>query len=280
MASFTLSQSGRSHARAVVCALALTAGAACAGPALAQPADRNTERASPYWVIDRLDARIAQLKADLRLTQEQNARWDAFRKALIDAASARLPRVADQQRPLAQEQTQKDKTQQDRTPQEGKPQEPSQTSAAGAPARGPETTQATSPQQAPQSRLDRYVPRIDDDDADDERARDDRRGAQERSPADWRRRDEPARRDARARDDDFNALADMQDMATQMRERAEDLQKVIEAARPLYEILDRRQQRMLIRFIQREWMSGLSGMHGGAFSAREEESERRDRSRR
>jgi hypothetical protein len=274
MASFTSSQNGKFHARSVVCALALAAGAACGAPALAQPADRNTERASPYWAIDRLDARIAQLKADLRLSQEQSARWDSFRKALLDAANARLPRAADAQKPQAQ-----DKSEKDKTPQDGKPQEPSQTSAAGAPARGPETTQATSPQQAPQSRLDRYVPPIDDEDADD-RARDDRRSAQERSPADWRRRDEPSRRDLRARDEESNALADMQDMATQMRERAEDLQKVIEAARPLYEILDRRQQRMLIRFIQREWMSGLSGMHGSAFGVREEESERRDRSRR
>jgi len=240
--------------RAALRALLLLAGASLCAPAVApfapsawaQASERAPARAvPPQWAIDRLDARIAQLKADLRLTEEQNRHWDAFRKALHDVAAVRAPRAS------AQEGSQAEDRPQDRTSQ----------------ARGPETTQATPPQPAPQGRLDRTAPPIDDDealDARDER-RMDRRGAQERSPADWRRRD------PRARDEDANALADMQDMANALRERAEDLQKVAEAARPLYELLDRRQQRMLIRFIQREWMSGASAMHGGFLGGRGED---------
>lgn len=235
-------------------AVAISTAALPAVSAFAQGPERRSEarEAAPaHWVIDRLDARIAQLKADLRLTEDQNRHWDAFRKALHDVAAARVQRSAAAQ---------------------GAQSVP----APAEQARGPETTQATSPRQAPQGRLDRTAPPYGDDKAGDARARDERRldprDQGERSPADWRRRDGEARRESvrRMREDEVDALADMQEMADVMRGRAEDLQNVVAAARPLYESLDRRQQRMLIRFIQREWASGLSMMHPAAFGSREE----------
>lgn len=264
-------------------ALAVSTAALPAVPAFAQGPERRAEarEATPaHWIIDRLDARIAQLKADLRLTEDQNRHWDAFRKALHDVAAARVQRPAGAQGAPQPQPQDKDK---DKDKRQESERQGAQTSPAPAEqARGPDTTQATSPRQAPQGRLDRTAPPLDEDEDGDARMRDerrfDRRDQGERSPADWRRRDGEARREParRMREDEVDALADMQEMADAMRERAEDLQKVVAAARPLYESLDRRQQRMVIRFVQREWASGewaraSSGMlHPGAFGGREE----------
>ncbi|MDB5569743.1 MAG: hypothetical protein JWN93_926, partial [Hyphomicrobiales bacterium] len=75
----------------------------------------------------------------------------------------------------------------------------------------------------------------------------------------------------RARDDRREASADalesMQDMAANMRGRADEMQKIAEAARPLYDTLDRRQRRLLTRFVQRDWI--MSGMQMSGYGADE-----------
>ncbi|MDB5569011.1 MAG: hypothetical protein JWN93_194, partial [Hyphomicrobiales bacterium] len=69
-------------------ASALVLGALLGDPAFAQsdrkPDERRTEDRwrgpPPHQLLDRVDARIAQMKADLRLTEEQNQHWEGFRK--------------------------------------------------------------------------------------------------------------------------------------------------------------------------------------------------------
>lgn len=75
-------------------ALAVGVTATTAAPLSARPRDReDVVRITPNQIVDMADARIAQLKADLRLTPDQDKNWDAFRSALHDMAQRRADRM-------------------------------------------------------------------------------------------------------------------------------------------------------------------------------------------
>ena len=73
-------------------ALAMTATALCAAPALARDRD-DTFRITANQVVDMADARIAQLKADLRLTPDQDKNWGPLQSAMHDMAVRRADRM-------------------------------------------------------------------------------------------------------------------------------------------------------------------------------------------
>lgn len=81
-----------------VAALTLAAVMAASGAALAQPAtERPAHGRHSLNSDDRaalLDARVAGIKAALRLTPEQEKLWPGFEKALRDSRAARAERMA------------------------------------------------------------------------------------------------------------------------------------------------------------------------------------------
>jgi len=64
-------------------ATALVAGAALTGSAIAQDHSRGAD-ASTNQISDQVDARIARIRADLRLTPEQEKNWTGFESAMRD----------------------------------------------------------------------------------------------------------------------------------------------------------------------------------------------------
>jgi|ERR1700721_1272710 hypothetical protein len=72
-------------------AATLVAGAALAGSAMAQDRSRNTEPAANQ-LADQSDARTARMRADLRLTPEQENNWAGFENAMRDNAKRRADR--------------------------------------------------------------------------------------------------------------------------------------------------------------------------------------------
>ena len=64
-------------------AAVLLAGAALAGPALARDRSDRPELTASQ-MTDQAAARAAQLKADLRLTPDQEKNWSAFEVAVVD----------------------------------------------------------------------------------------------------------------------------------------------------------------------------------------------------
>jgi hypothetical protein len=72
-------------------AATLLAGAALTGSAIAQDRSRNTEPAANQ-LADQSDARTARMRADLRLTPEQENNWAGFENAMRDNAKRRADR--------------------------------------------------------------------------------------------------------------------------------------------------------------------------------------------
>jgi hypothetical protein len=68
---------------------AVASGAVATLPAAAQ---RNREPLSANQIADQVDARIAKLKADLRLNDDQSKNWGSLQAALHDIAVARANR--------------------------------------------------------------------------------------------------------------------------------------------------------------------------------------------
>ena len=75
-------------------ALAVTATALATAPLAARGRDRGeTFMITPNQVVDMADARIAQLKADLRLNPDQDKNWGSFQTALHDMGQRRADRM-------------------------------------------------------------------------------------------------------------------------------------------------------------------------------------------
>jgi LTXXQ motif family protein len=72
-------------------AATLVAGAALTGSAIAQDRSRNTEPAANQ-LADQSDARTARMRADLRLTPEQENNWAGFENAMRDTSKRRADR--------------------------------------------------------------------------------------------------------------------------------------------------------------------------------------------
>jgi hypothetical protein len=67
----------------LVTTAAVLAGTAITGPAVARDRSDRTELTAGQ-ISDRAAARAAQMKADLRLTAEQEKNWPAFETAVVD----------------------------------------------------------------------------------------------------------------------------------------------------------------------------------------------------
>jgi hypothetical protein len=65
---------------------ALFTGAAMTGPAIARDRSDRSDRAelTASQITDQAAARAAQMKADLRLTPEQDKNWSGFQEAVVD----------------------------------------------------------------------------------------------------------------------------------------------------------------------------------------------------
>ena len=74
----------------VLTAAALVAGAALPGPAAAR--ERRVSELSANQIVDQYSARTARIKADLRLTQEQEGKWGGFESAMKDIAKKNAER--------------------------------------------------------------------------------------------------------------------------------------------------------------------------------------------
>jgi len=72
-------------------ATALVAGAALTGSAIAQDHSRGAD-ASTNQISDQVDARIARIRADLRLTPEQEKNWTGFESAMRDIGKKQADR--------------------------------------------------------------------------------------------------------------------------------------------------------------------------------------------
>jgi hypothetical protein len=72
-------------------AATLVAGAALTGSAIAQDRSRNAEPAANQ-LADQSDARTARMRADLRLTPEQENNWAGFENAMRDNSKRRTDR--------------------------------------------------------------------------------------------------------------------------------------------------------------------------------------------
>lgn len=73
---------------------AVAAAVTAATPLSARDRDRDdVVRITPNQIVDMADARIAQLKADLRLTPDQDRNWGSFQNALHDMAQRRADRM-------------------------------------------------------------------------------------------------------------------------------------------------------------------------------------------
>jgi hypothetical protein len=80
--------------RKVVCfviAAALISGAGFAGSAVARDRSDRAELTANQ-IVSEQDARIARIKADLRLTPEQEAKWSGFESAVHDISKKRADR--------------------------------------------------------------------------------------------------------------------------------------------------------------------------------------------
>ncbi len=79
----------------IVAAAALIAGTAFTGSAVAQGRGERVDRAAltANQIVARADARAARLKAELRLTPEQEKNWPDFESALHDIAKNRADRL-------------------------------------------------------------------------------------------------------------------------------------------------------------------------------------------
>ncbi len=82
----------------ILAAAALSAGPAFTSSALAQYRDR-ADRGAPTvnQIVAEEDAHTARIKADLRLTPDQEKNWPGFESALHDIAAARADRIVAQQ---------------------------------------------------------------------------------------------------------------------------------------------------------------------------------------
>ena len=72
-------------------AAALLAGAALTGSAVAQDSSRRAEL-SANQIADQVDALTARIRADLRLTPEQENNWAGFESAVRDVSKTRADR--------------------------------------------------------------------------------------------------------------------------------------------------------------------------------------------
>jgi hypothetical protein len=81
---------------ASIVGLALACGTIGTLPAIAQR-DRNPPSASQ--IADRIDARLAKLKADLRLSDDQNKNWGSVQTALHDIGVNRANRLLQRDQP-------------------------------------------------------------------------------------------------------------------------------------------------------------------------------------
>lgn len=80
--------------RHVLLMTAMAAVVTAATPLSARDRDRDdVVRITPNQIVDMADARIAQLKADLRLTPDQDRNWGSFQSALHDMAQRRADRM-------------------------------------------------------------------------------------------------------------------------------------------------------------------------------------------
>ena len=80
--------------RHVLLMTAMAAAVTAATPLSARDRDRDDVfRITPNQIVDMADARIAQLKADLRLTPDQDKNWGSFQNALHDMAQRRADRM-------------------------------------------------------------------------------------------------------------------------------------------------------------------------------------------
>lgn len=80
--------------RHVLLMTAMAAAVTAATPLAARERDRDDVfRITPNQIVDMADARIAQLKADLRLTPDQDRNWSSFQSALHDMAQRRADRM-------------------------------------------------------------------------------------------------------------------------------------------------------------------------------------------
>lgn len=82
--------------RHVLLMTAMAVAVTAALPLSARERDRDRDdviRITPNQIVDMADARIAQLKADLRLTPDQDRNWSSFQNALHDMAQRRADRM-------------------------------------------------------------------------------------------------------------------------------------------------------------------------------------------
>ena len=80
--------------RHILLMTAMAVGVTAATPLAARERDRDDVfRITPNQIVDMADARIAQLKADLRLTPDQDRNWGSFQNALHDMAQRRADRM-------------------------------------------------------------------------------------------------------------------------------------------------------------------------------------------
>lgn len=171
-------------------------------------------RITPNQVVDMADARIAQLKAELRLTPDQDKNWGTFQNALHDMAQRRADRMT--------------RTREQRNSQTDAPATTTSTTNNSS------TTNSAAPA-APGTPITPAAPVVSDPNP--PRARSDR--------------DDRDARDARDnRDAAPDIVADMRYRADIMSARADDFRKFADAAGPLYGSLDDRQKRRFLGFVQ------------------------------
>lgn len=77
----------------IVAAAALIAGTAFVDPALARRGGDSRGDMTAEQIVAQADARIARIKADLRLTAEQEKNWPAFESAMHDISKSRADRL-------------------------------------------------------------------------------------------------------------------------------------------------------------------------------------------
>jgi hypothetical protein len=79
----------------LIAAAALIAGATFAGPAIAQSRGDRADRTAltANQIVAQLDARTAGIKADLRLTSEQEKSWSGLEAVLHDIGKTRADRA-------------------------------------------------------------------------------------------------------------------------------------------------------------------------------------------
>ena len=84
-------------------AAALGAGVALTGTVVAQDHSRRAD-ASANQISDQVDARIARIRADLRLTPEQEKNWTGFESAMRDIGKKQADREIKRRADRAQQQ--------------------------------------------------------------------------------------------------------------------------------------------------------------------------------